>query len=174
MPRRKFYYLPRVVIMKIIAVTMEMRRRTTRRVKIMMQKRKTQTVLVTLEMEMRKSHAHSSDSTSRCSVSRTRNFGLWNLYSSKLDDLTPRARVITSRRHLLRDSGRTVDPLFGQCFMLALTLLRIPDLKHTLTSNHIHGAISSHVRFWDSTGSVQLHQVECPLLLCVGFTQLRF
>ena len=70
------------------------------------------TKVVTLEMEMRKSHAHSSDSTSRCSVSRARNFGLWNLYSSELEDLT--ARV--SRQHSLRDGGRTVDPLFCQCF----------------------------------------------------------
>jgi hypothetical protein len=47
-------------------------------------------------------------------------------------------------------------------------------LTDPLTLNHIHGAISSHEWLWNSTGSVQLYQVDCPLLLCVGFTQLRF
>jgi hypothetical protein len=126
---------------------------------------------------------HSSESHFRgWGVSRTRNFGLWNVYSSELDALTPRECLGDIP---LESGGRAVDPAFGHhsCSLRSYSL-RIGsesiDLHtrflNTLTSNHvdIHGAISSHVWLQNSTGSVQLHQVDCPLLFCVGFTQLWF
>ena len=63
---------------------------------------------------------HRSDSRFKgWGVSRTRNFGLWNLYSSELDDLTVRECLGDIR---FESGSRTVDPVFGvhsclQCFL---------------------------------------------------------
>ena len=79
-----------------------------------------------------------------CSVSRTRNFGLWNLYSSGLDNLTPR-ECLGDICFVEMVAGPLIR-VFCQCFpclcfpcscfpcvlpmlvlpMLPLTLLRIP------------------------------------------------
>jgi hypothetical protein len=81
-PRRKFYYLSRAVIMKITAVTMEMRRRTTRHMKIIMQDTladSTSDVGDGDAEETEESRTQLGFHFKGRSVSRTRNFGLWEL-----------------------------------------------------------------------------------------------
>jgi hypothetical protein len=57
---------------------------------------------------------HSSDSHFRgWGVYCTRNFGLWNLYSSELDDLTLPRECLGDIPLERESGGRTVDPVFG-------------------------------------------------------------
>lgn len=65
-------------------------------------------------------------------VSRTRNFGLWNLYSSELDDLT----VLDARGDIpVESGGRTVvssDP----CFSYSVLRIHVPH------SNQAYGVLT--------------------------------